>query len=192
MSGHLSGVQIRIREHLDWTIYVHSYAHRLNPVIVDSCKAVKFMTDFFDVLQRMYIFVSGSYVHPNWLELQKQMHPKETTIELKSFSETRWSAQMNACHAVKLRVDVILELLDQLEDESDEDRAVEAHSFLMMIDIIFVFYLLIFHDMISQMKAASDCLQKVKLNAEIACDLITDCFDFLKEKSSELECDKYV
>ena len=110
ISGHLSGVQMRIREHVDWGTCVHCYDHRLNLVVVDSCKAVKFAADFFALLQRMYIFVSGSYVHPKWLELQKQMHRKETTIEIKSFFQTRWSDQINACHTVKLIFDVILEL----------------------------------------------------------------------------------
>ena len=143
-------------------MYTVTYAHCLNLAIVDGCKAVKFATDFFAVLQRKYIFVSGSCLHPKWLELQKQMHPKETTIEPKSFSQTRWSARINVCHTSTFRFGVILELIDQLEDESDRDRAVEAHSLLMMIDVKFVFCLLTFHDILSQLEAASDCLQSKK------------------------------
>ena len=42
------------------------------------------------------------------------------------------------------------------------------------------------------MKSASDCLQSTQLNANIACDLITNCLDFLREQRSETECMKYV
>lgn len=62
MSGHLSGVQARIKEYSEMALYVHCYAHRLNLVVVDCCKSVKFAADFFAQLQ--HLFMSGSFVHP--------------------------------------------------------------------------------------------------------------------------------
>ena len=107
---------------------VQCYAHRLNLGVVDRCKPVKFATDFFALLQRIYVFISGSYVHPKWLKLQQQLHPNDRPIELKSLSQTRWSAQVAACGAVKQRLDVVLHLLDQTADDSNRDRASEAQS----------------------------------------------------------------
>ncbi len=83
---------------------------------------------------------------------------------MKSLSETRWTAQIAACHAVKGRLDVILELLEQIS----EDSKVEAQSILHMIDLKFVFCLEIFHVFLREMKSASDCLQNTQLNANIA------------------------
>jgi len=111
MSGHLYGVQVRIKEYAEWAMYVHCYAHRLNLVVVDCCNSVKLAADFFKQLQRLYLFLSESYVHPKWLALQTLMHPNQKSMELKSFSKIRWSAQIAACHAVKMRLDVILQLL---------------------------------------------------------------------------------
>ena len=56
----------------------------------------------------------------------------QKAIELKSLSETRWTAQMAACHAVtsRRRLDVILALLGQIGEDSNRDRAVEAHAIL--------------------------------------------------------------
>ena len=72
MSGRLPGKQMRMKEKVDWAIYVHCYAHRLYSVVVDCCKAVKYVADFFAQLGYS-IFMSGSFVHPNWLKLQTQM-----------------------------------------------------------------------------------------------------------------------
>ena len=91
------------------------------------------------------------------------MYPGVKEIELKSLSETRWSAQIAACHAAKSRLDVILKLLDRLGDESNRDRAVEAESIEKMIDLKFVFCLNIFHVFLTEMKAASNVLQSAQL-----------------------------
>jgi len=96
------------------------------------------------------------------------MHPNQKSMELKSFSETRWSAQIAACHAVKMRLDVVLELLEQMCDDSSRDRSVEAQSILHMIDLKFVFCLSIFNDILREMKAASDSLQSVQFDASAA------------------------
>lgn len=192
MSGQSSGVQARIKEDSEWAIYVHCYAHRLNLVIVDSCKSVKFAADFFSILQRLYIFMSSSYVHPKWLCLQKQLHPDERAVELKALSQTRWSAQIVACKAVKLRFDIILVLLEQLGDDANRDRALEAQCLMQMIDLKFVFCLTVFHEVLREMKGATDCLQSSQLNAIAACDLVKNCMDFLQEQRTDMACTKYV
>jgi hypothetical protein len=126
--------------------------------VVDSCKAVKFAADFFALLQRLYIFLSGSYIHPKWLNLQKQLHPNERAIELKALAQTRWSAQIAACSTMKIRLDVILELLEQLSEDANRDRAFEAQSIASMIDVKFVFCLNVFHAFLLEIKAITDCL----------------------------------
>ncbi len=63
MSGKHSGVQSRIKEVVKQAFYVHCNAHCLNLVLVEHC--------FFTVLQRLYSFMSGSYVHNKWLNIQK-------------------------------------------------------------------------------------------------------------------------
>ena len=68
---------MRIKKLTDWEIYVHCFAHRLNLVVVDSCKSVRYASDFFALLQRLHVFLSGSYVHPKWLSLQKATYINE-------------------------------------------------------------------------------------------------------------------
>ncbi len=51
--------------------YVHCYAHCLNLVLVDSTKSVPESEIFFSLLQKLYVYMSGSYVHQKWLSVQK-------------------------------------------------------------------------------------------------------------------------
>ena len=192
MSGHLSGVQMRVKELSNWAIYVHCHAHRLNLVVVQCCKSVKYAADFFVQLQRIYNFVSGSYIHPMWINLQKDMFPKEVPIELKRLSDTRWSAQITACEAVSKRFAVVLKLLENIADDGNRDRAFEAQSIENSIDLKFVFCLCLFTDILKEMKKASDKLQTVQLNIVEACDLVLNCSQFIHDKRNEKDCDKYI
>ena len=76
MGRHISGVQTRIREVSQWEIYVHYYVHRL-----------------------IYSFISGSYVHTAWLNLQETMYSTERPIESKALSDNKWTSQTSACNA---------------------------------------------------------------------------------------------
>ena len=94
--------------------------------------------------------MSGSFVNPVWLKFQTQVYSNQKAIKSKSSFETRWTAQFAAGHAVKRRLDVILALLGQM----DEDIT-EAQSILQMIDLKFIFCLEIFHVFLRELKSAS-------------------------------------
>ena len=53
ISGVSNGVQACIREHCGCALYIHCYAHRLNLVVVDTCKSVREAADCFVILSRM-------------------------------------------------------------------------------------------------------------------------------------------
>ena len=184
MSGHVSGVQKSIKDYSEWALYVHCYAHRLNLIVVDCCKSVKHVADFFSLLQRLYNFVSGSYINSHWLSLQKELRPHEKPMELKSLSDTRWKSQVAACRVVKERLDVIVRLLDIMQEDCNRDRALEAQSILKLMDVKFVFCLIITYDFLKQMKGASDSLQSVAVDAGVARDLIANCVDFFYTKTN--------
>lgn len=41
MSGNMNGVQAKIKEKHPAAVYTHCMAHRLNLVVVDTCKSIK-------------------------------------------------------------------------------------------------------------------------------------------------------
>ena len=95
MSGACNGVQKLVRDAAPLAAYVHCYAHRLNLVLVDSCKSILAATEFFALLERLYVFTSGSLMHQMWVDAQKELYPNEPPRQLQRLSDTRW-----CCRAV--------------------------------------------------------------------------------------------
>ena len=90
MSGHCTGVQTRVREFAPHATYIHCYAHVLNLVLVDSVKSVNLASEFFALLEALYVFVSSSKIHVLFMEKQHQCRPHDQPLELQKLSDTRW------------------------------------------------------------------------------------------------------
>jgi len=63
MSGKNVGVGKLLRNEAPLALYVHCHAHRLNLALVDCMKVVTQAAEFFVLLEHLYVFVSGSFVH---------------------------------------------------------------------------------------------------------------------------------
>ena len=81
MSGHCTGVQTRVREFAPYATYIHCYAHVLNLVLVDSVKSIKSASEFFTLLEALYIFISSSKIHVLFMDKQRQCRPHEQALE---------------------------------------------------------------------------------------------------------------
>ena len=104
----LGGVQKLIRDNSPKAYYLHCYAHRLILVLIDTTKVVRQADDFFSLLEQLYIFISNSIVHENFVKLQKEMHHGEKIRELESLSETRWWARATSCKNVLTHFECII------------------------------------------------------------------------------------
>ncbi|XP_030767531.1 zinc finger MYM-type protein 1-like [Sitophilus oryzae] len=91
MSGKSSGVQSLFQQEVPQAIYIHCFNHKLNLVLVDACKHVKETDEFFAILEKLYVFCSGSNIHIKFIKLQKQICPDRKPIELKRVCFTRRS-----------------------------------------------------------------------------------------------------
>lgn len=171
MSGKHSGVQARIKEVAKQAFYVHCNAHRLNLVLVDTVKAVPQAECFFAFLQRLYVFMSGSYVHTRWLNIQKEMYagaPKE----LQRLSETRWACRHIACRTVLDRLPAIIRVLEEMAAEHSGDRSVDARGLLAQIDLQFIGLLVTCTKVFGDARYLSDLLQSPTLDLCSAVDLV--------------------
>ena len=72
-------------------------------------------------------------VHPKWLCLQKPLNPDERAIKLKALSQTCGLHRLSHAKPVKLRFDIILVLLEQLKDDANRNRALEAQCIMQMM-----------------------------------------------------------
>ena len=89
MSGETGGVQAILRTKYRNAIYVHCTSHRLNLVLNTICEAVKEVKEFFELLNELPTFMSGSKRHKVFLDVQKELG-YEKVKELIHPSQTRW------------------------------------------------------------------------------------------------------
>lgn len=183
MSGSAKGVQEIFAQQVPQAVYVHCFNHRLNLVIVDVCKGNDSVSRFIAQLQRLYVFVSRSTVHPVFVALQKEVGSR--VVELKRLSETRWVCQIAACDAVKSTFSVLILLLHRISVESSTMKGNEARGILEQIDFEFLFCLYLFSDVLRDLKLISDYLQKSDCDMAHACLLVDSLVDTFEQMRSE-------
>ena len=114
MSGEINGVQKRIRENDPFANYVHYYGHRLNLVLISVAKYVSQASEFFILLEELYVFASNSVIHEKFLTIQQKIFPGEQVRELQHLSDTRWWCRATSCENALLRLECIVRLLKEL------------------------------------------------------------------------------
>ncbi|KAL3997012.1 hypothetical protein ACER0C_009668 [Sarotherodon galilaeus] len=184
MAGKCRGVAARIKTEAKHAFYIHCNAHCLNLVIVDAVKAVPEADCFFSLLQKLYVYMSGSYVHQKWITVKKDMYP-EAPRELQRLSDTRWACRYSACKTVMDRLPAILRVLHEIDLENSGDRSVEARGLLVQIDLTFIGNLSTFRKILGEIKLLSDVLQSPSLDLAKAVDLIHALQDTLDQYRSE-------
>ena len=197
MKGHVSGVNVLVQREAPLANYVHCFNHRLNLVVVDVLKNIKKAADFFVILQKLYVFISGSAVQMKWIQLQKDMNLKP--LQMKKLSDTRWSCQYEMCSTVYKRLGVVIKLLQQIDShDKDRDRAFEARCLLGLLNEDFCLLLVAVKEILMNCKAASDFLQNSENSLADAVDIVENmiegiaslrkesCYAELKSKAEEL------
>ena len=137
------------------------------------------------------MFVSDSFVHARWVEIQTEMFVNERPRELQRLSDTRWACRYASCRAVRDRLPAVLQLLSELEAGDNANRAVEARSLLSAIDAKFVITLMLMCDIFGRTQALSCMMQSATLDLSRAVDLIDIVRDELAEnRKGEQHFDK--
>lgn len=190
MSGCSNGVQEKFREEVPQAIYIHCFAHRLNLALVDCVHGIQSVAEFFETVQRLYNFFSGSVVHDLFMKVQKEIDPKKQPMELKRLSDTRWSCQDTACLAVKETFPAIRACLDGLSNDKNAHRATEARATNGLLDMTFVVILITMKTVLHITKLLSDHLQSPELELCSAIDLVHTVISELEGKRTENEWEK--
>ena len=159
MSGKHKGVAAIVKQKAPQALYVHCHAHRLNLVLVDAVKSVDVASEFFVLLERLYVFVSGSFVHDLWLKTQRDMYPGAIPKELQKLSDTRWACRYVACRVVRDRPPAIIRLLTELASGVKGSRALDARALPLHIDAPFVAMLTLMIGLLGRTHTVSKMLQ---------------------------------
>lgn len=154
---------------------------------MDTTKSVPEAADFFSLLERLYVFISGSYVHNKWKKVQAEMFPGEQQFELQRLSDTRWACRYYACRTIIKRLPAILKVLDEITDEHNPDRAVDARGLRAQLDFRFLAMLSSFEIILGESQSTSNILQAPKLDLAKATDVVELLKDRMKEYRTEEE-----
>ena len=133
MNGRCSGVQQRIREVAPQAVYVHCYTHCLNLALVDTTRGVAEASDFFALMETLYVFMSRSKAHEVYLQKQGELHHSKQTRRLQRLSDTRWACRHFAIDVVHSTFDSLLEALEVITDWENRERAVGAKGILQQV-----------------------------------------------------------
>ena len=83
------------------------------------------------------------------------------------------------------RLDVLVVLLSEFAELENRDRVMDALAILLMLYLNFVFCLLLFTDLLQEIKAASDMFQKVAADVSVACDVVDTLMASMKDRRNE-------
>ena len=191
MSGRCSGVQTRIKEVASMAVYVHCYAHCLNLVLVDSTKSVPQASEFFALLELLYVFMSTSKAHAVYIEQQSVHYPNDPVRKLQRLSDTRWACRFNAVDAVCSTFGAILSTLQCIMDWDDKSKAIEASGIYMQVHSFkFLTTLILFWRVLMCTRSLSEQLQSVKVNLAKAAELVSSTLEVLQSFRSAEEWSK--
>ena len=186
MSGRCSGVQQRIMDIAPQAIYVHCFAHVLNLVLVDCAKNVTCASEFFALLESLYVFLSSTKAHVIFVRQQTELHPDKAKRELVRLSDTRWACRYISVNTVCHTFDAVLATLTEIADGDDAGKAVSARGLLSQVKCFsFILILVIFDRVLSCTKQLSDLLQSQQCDLAKAVDLILATIETLEEFRSD-------
>ena len=157
--------------------------------MVDTVKSVPEADCFFSLLEKIYVYMSGSYVHQKWLTVQKEMYGG-TPRELQKLSDTRWACRTVACRNLMDRLPAVLCVLQNISAENHRDRSIDARGLLAQIDLTFIGLLATFRKVFGDTKLLSELLQSPSVDLAMAADMVESLLDTFQEYRTETFTDK--
>ncbi|XP_067122405.1 zinc finger MYM-type protein 1-like [Centruroides vittatus] len=129
MKGRNNGLQKKILELNPRAFYVPCAAHSLNLVVNDAAKASLEITNFFAIVQELYVFFSAST--KRWQVLKDEI----PTLSLKPFSSTRWESRIDALKVLRYNLAKIYDALFALYSDNCRDPESRNMANLLLLKI---------------------------------------------------------
>lgn len=196
MSGHISGLQARVKEGCSSkAMYVHCCAHNLNLILIDAVSASTSAKLFFGTLETLYSFLTSSLPRCRILEEEQDKMLNGTVLTLKRLSDTRWASRKRATEAVLQSMPAITEALHRIVSGELKGTApkvaAEAQGLLTTLDTFEFKLMLTFWNIIMKKTfALSNYLQQESIDLNTALELINTCATEIKNIRSEKAFDE--
>ena len=194
MAGRKSGLQARVKEQNSAALYVHCTAHCLNLVLTDACSSCLEAKNFFGNVEKVYVFLTAS--HPHWITLEKAQDENGIVLKrhLKKLSETCWACHIEAVTALIKMFPAVLQALGEIfERETNSVIAADCNGILQNLSTVeFLLQLLIWEDLLQQLKSLSDYSQSPSMDLAHAANLITSTITVVEQRRSDVNYQKMV
>lgn len=186
MSGHINGLQKKVKDEVPQAIFIHCLAHRLNLVLQQSCNSISSCRIFFANLSGIPTFFHHS---------GKRNHILNSIVgrRIPTAVETRWTSNSKILKTVVENWDGLKEVFEEIKINpgTDSTSIRQCGGFLNdMNDFEFSFLALVFYDIFSLTDVLYDVLQKKCLDISYCAAKIRSTYDLINSKRNEEYCNK--
>lgn len=181
MSGHLNGLQKKIKDKAPQAVFVHCLAHRLNLVLQQSFLRMSKCRIFFASLSGIPSFFHHSAKRSFALNSTSARH-------IPSITETRWSSNSKLIKVIVTDWEKLKEVFEFLSnsEQSDQKTIQLAKGFLRdMNDFEFTFSAVVFNEIFGFTDLLFEILQKKSLDINHCVSQIKKTCDILNSKRNE-------
>jgi hypothetical protein len=146
MSGHISGVQVQVRQEYPFAYFVHCAAHRLNLVLCQSASSISPVKIFFINVGAFCTFTSNAPRRKAFLTSHK--------IEFPNPGDTRWYYRSRVVKVLHKNYEDLLEIFEGVIDEPAgwDDESLDKLSGLLhyLNSFLFCFLVSVFYKILEQ------------------------------------------
>ncbi|CAF2773271.1 unnamed protein product [Rotaria sp. Silwood2] len=185
MSGKSAGLQTIMREeYMPKGVYIHCCTHKLNLVIVDVCKVVNYIGEFYSIMSSIYsFFICSGVANKYFLGAQQKL--KLETTKLKLWSDIRWDSRWDSIDALIRNYSAAVQAFDDTIEEEDT-RSVNARGLLITVkEPIFVVTLFVLYKLMGPIKILSNQLKSATIDYGKAHNLISTIIEEIQNCRNE-------
>ena len=121
MSGRISGVQARLKEHCTDAIYVHCSNHSLDLVLQEAAREISLVANTLNFIRDTANVINES--HKRKTLYQSMFGCKDAIQTLHGLCPTRWCVRVSYLKKMKVAYDAVLATLKELHENKSDVRA---------------------------------------------------------------------
>ena len=144
MAGIYNGVQAKILELNPVAFFIPCSAHSLNLVGSSVANCCPNARTFFELIQQIYVFFSGSTQH--WEILNKHLSTSKDSVSIKRLLDTQWSAREEACYSLAKNWKLVIAAGEEIKNDQTQKQTTicEIEGILKRLKIPTWRYVLLF------------------------------------------------
>ncbi|KAL4084700.1 hypothetical protein QTP88_027624 [Uroleucon formosanum] len=183
MSGHLTGLQARVKEVAPNALFTHCLAHRLNLVLQHGCSINAKCRIFFANLTGIAAYFHNSTSRTNFVD---------TIVgkRIPQFVQTRWSSRSKILHTIVNEWSGFINVFDCISKDpksSSESICGAIGHFKNLKTFEFAFLALVFNDIFIYTDNLFNILQNKSFDVEFCLRRINITYDLINKKRNEPE-----